>query len=80
MPVLVARLVPTATDAAEQSEELRLMLLQLVDCILDKCAAATGPSLGELVAVLTASLGDAFPDANENNKKKKKKKKKKNEK
>eukprot|EP00966_Prymnesium_polylepis_P322730 7378973-Prymnesium_polylepis.3 len=63
MTQAVSRLVATTADVPESSEELRLLLLQLVDLVLDKCGEGAAGSLHELVQVLTASLADAFPDA-----------------
>ena len=63
MPAIVARIgVPVGTTV-EESEELRLQLLELTHALVKRCGPALAAHLPELVLVLVASFADAFPDA-----------------
>eukprot|EP00964_Phaeocystis_antarctica_P091240 scaffold58483_cov66-Phaeocystis_antarctica.AAC.4 len=62
LPVLVARLA--TNPVAEEGEELRLQLLQLLQLVLKQASGEPlAPHLPELVAVLSASYSDPFPDS-----------------
>jgi hypothetical protein len=62
LPVLVARLA--TNPVAEEGEELRLQLLQLLQLVLKQASGEPlAPHLPELVEVLSASYADAFPDS-----------------
>ena len=62
LPVIVARLA--SNPVAEEGEELRLQLLQLLQLLLERTSGEPlAPHLPELVEVLSASYADAFPDS-----------------
>ena len=62
LPVIVARLA--SNPVAEEGEELRLQLLQLLQLLLGRTSGEPlAPHLPELVEVLSASYADAFPDS-----------------
>ena len=61
VPVVVSRVAGATIE--EGAEELRLLLLQLVELLLERARGAIGPSLPELVQLLSTSLNDSFPDA-----------------
>ena len=62
VPVFVARLA--SKPVAEDGEELRLALLQLLQLLLQRAGGEPmAPHLPELVQVLVAGFADPFPDA-----------------
>ena len=62
LPVFVARLA--SKPVAEDGEELRLALLQLLQQLLQRAGGEPmAPHLPELVQVLAAGFADPFPDA-----------------
>jgi len=61
IPAVTARI--GGTPVAEGAEELRLQLLQMIQALVPRCAAALSVHLPELVQILVASFADAFPDA-----------------
>ena len=62
VPAIVAR-IGNGAALAEESEELRLLLLELVHILVKRCGTAVAAHLPEVVQVLVASYADPFPDA-----------------
>jgi dynein assembly factor 5 len=63
MPAIVARIGAPVGIMVEESEELRLLLLELTRSLIKRCGVALATHLPELVLVLVASFSDPFPDA-----------------
>ena len=62
VPAVVAR-IGNAQALAEEAEELRLQLLQLLHALVRRCGTALAAHLPEFVLILVASFADPFPDA-----------------